>query len=74
VLHQTVIIWVGYAINQTGLPLPAKYGVVLIGSFLGILLLYAGMIHRTPFLRYLFGMKVMPSHKHWRYRLWLDQV
>lgn len=58
VVHQTVIILVGYAVNQTGMPLAAKYGVVLAGSFLGVLLIYAVMIHRVSFLRYLFGMKV----------------
>jgi glucans biosynthesis protein C len=63
-LHQTVIILVGYAINQTDWPLPAKYGVVLVGAFLGILLLYAGMIQRMPFLRYLFGMKAKLIPKH----------
>lgn len=66
ILHQTVIILVGYAANQMGLPVAFSYGIVLVGSLLGILMLYARLIRRVPVLRYLFGMKVSTGSKSQR--------
>lgn len=60
VLHQTLIILVGYVVNQMGLPVAANYGIVLSGSLFSILLLYEGMIRHLPVLRFVFGMKAYP--------------
>jgi hypothetical protein len=57
ILHQTVIIVVGYALNQTNLSLTLKYGSVIFFSLAGILALYEGGIRPFAPMRYLFGMK-----------------
>lgn len=57
ILHQTVIILVGYAIIKNGWSAAASYGGVLVGSLLGICLLYVGLIRPVSILRLLFGLK-----------------
>jgi hypothetical protein len=57
ILHQTVIILVGYAVSQSSWPIAVSYGGVLVGSLLGIFLLYVGLIRQVSILRLLFGLK-----------------
>jgi glucans biosynthesis protein C len=55
-LHQTVIVAVGFIILKAGLGVPASFTAILIGSFVGSVLLYE-LVRRVNVLRVLFGLK-----------------
>ncbi|GGG98458.1 hypothetical protein GCM10011416_15760 [Polaribacter pacificus] len=57
ILHQTVIIVVGYYIIEWDLPISAKIFLLLIVTFPVILLLYRFVVYPFNFLRLVFGMK-----------------
>jgi len=57
ILHQTLIITVGYFVIQWQMNVYLKYLVVVVASFAGIMLLYEG-IKRTAVTRFLFGMRL----------------
>ena len=57
ILHQTVIIVLGYFVVQWNVNLWIKFGVIALGSFAGTLLLYEVCVKRTNVTRFLFGMK-----------------
>jgi surface polysaccharide O-acyltransferase-like enzyme len=57
IIHQTVIVAIGYGIVQTGLPAWIKLPALATLSFAVILVLYHGIIRRTSITRLLFGMK-----------------
>jgi glucans biosynthesis protein C len=57
ILHQTVIVAIGYGIVQTGLPIWIKLPVLATLSFIVIFIIYHGIIRRTQVTRLLFGMK-----------------
>jgi len=58
ILHQTVIISIGYYVVPTGLPVIVKYPIVALSSFAAIMLIYEVLVRRLGFLRFLFGMRV----------------
>ena len=57
VIHQTVILAIGYYVVQFEWNLYVKYLVILIVSFAVSCLLYEGVIRRIAVLRWLFGIK-----------------
>jgi membrane-bound acyltransferase YfiQ involved in biofilm formation len=57
VLHQTVIIVLGFYINASTLPVTAKYGLLVVGACGVCVLLYAVIIRRSAALRILFGLR-----------------
>lgn len=62
ILHQTVIIVLGYYIINTELSIPAKYALINILSFIIIIAIYDLMVKRSNVLRFLFGMRSMPRN------------
>lgn len=60
ILHQTVIVLVGFAIVDWNLPVLLKYAFVSTCSFIVILIVYHLLIRRIGILRFLFGLKLTP--------------
>jgi len=56
-LHQPVILLVGWWVVQLRIPIIVKYCIIVVLSFIAIMVLYEG-IRRAGVLRFLFGMKV----------------
>ena len=61
ILHQTVIVVVAYFILQWGLPDPLEWAIVALTSFILIMVIYEFFIRRWNPIRFLFGMKPLPS-------------
>jgi peptidoglycan/LPS O-acetylase OafA/YrhL len=61
ILHQTVILGVGYFVVQWSIPDLLKWLVVLPVSFVLIMLLYELVVRRNNVMRFLFGMKPLPE-------------
>lgn len=57
VLHQTVLIIVGFYVIQWAIPDPLKFGVIFAGSLLIIVGLYWFLIRPYNIMRFLFGMR-----------------
>lgn len=55
-LHQTVIVAVGFAVLKAGLGVPLSYTLIVAGSFAGTLICYEA-VRRVNVLRVLFGLK-----------------
>jgi glucans biosynthesis protein C len=62
VLHQTVIVLLGFFIIQLALPVGLKYALVIAATFVISIAGYE-LIKRTPVTRFLFGMRVRQSKK-----------
>jgi glucans biosynthesis protein C len=60
VLHQTVLLLVGYFVVQSNIPDPLKWGLIGISTFALIMVIYEYLIRRNNVLRFLFGMKPLP--------------
>ncbi len=60
VMHQTVLLCVGYFVVQWQIPDLVKYVLIAASSFPVILALYEFAIRRANVLRFLFGMKPLP--------------
>jgi glucans biosynthesis protein C len=60
ILHQTVLLLVGYVVVQTHVPAPLKWLVIAMISFTLIMATYEYLIRRNNALRFLFGMKPLP--------------
>jgi Acyltransferase family len=61
ILHQTVIISLGYIVVQWSIPDLLKWVIILIASFAISIGLYEYLIRRFNLLRLLFGMKLLPK-------------
>jgi hypothetical protein len=59
ILHQTVLLVVGYFVVQWRIPDLLKWGIIATVSFAAIMLLYEFAIRRVNFMRFLFGMKLL---------------
>jgi len=59
ILHQTVIVILGYSINLLNMTAGRKYALVILTSFVSILALYE-LVKRVGVLRIAFGMKATP--------------
>jgi peptidoglycan/LPS O-acetylase OafA/YrhL len=57
VLHQPVIVVIGYFVLGWGLPAAVEYLLISVMALAGTLLLYDLLVRRTPATRVLFGMK-----------------
>ncbi len=57
ILHQTVIVVIGFSIRTWDLPLAIKYPLLMITSFAVIMALYELLVRRVGVLRLLFGMR-----------------
>jgi glucan biosynthesis protein C len=57
VLHQTVLLGVGYFVTRLHIPDVVKFPVILLTSFIFIMVVYEFLIRRINVLRILFGMK-----------------
>ena len=58
ILHQPVILSIGYFVVQWTLPIIAKYFIIASTSFIGIMVLYELLVRRINVLRFLFGMRL----------------
>lgn len=63
ILHQTIILTIGYYIIRLDTNLFVEYLIILFISFAAIIVIYELLIRRSNFLRILFGMKKLPSAK-----------
>lgn len=57
ILHQTVLLVVGYFVLQWGLPDVLEWAVVVVISFTMIMTIYEYVVRRFNVMRFLFGMK-----------------
>lgn len=61
ILHQSVIVVLGYFVVRWLIPDWLKFIVILLASFTVVMLLYEYLVRRFNLLRFLFGMKLLPS-------------
>ena len=66
ILHQTVIIVIGYCVVRWNMNLWVKYCVIVLGAFVMTLLLYDVCVKRTNVTRFLFGMKLRERRRKGR--------
>lgn len=57
ILHQTVLLSVGYFVVQWAIPDLAKWAIIFISSFIVIMAVYEYVVRRFNVMRFLFGMK-----------------
>jgi len=60
ILHQTVIVVLGFYVVRWHMGVMAKYLVISTGSFVTIMALYDLVVRRTNVTRFLFGMRLKP--------------
>ena len=63
ILHQTVLLTVGYFVVRWGLPDVFEWAIILSISFAMIMIIYEYLVRRWNVMRFLFGMKLLPSRK-----------
>jgi len=63
ILHQTIILSVGYFVVQTTVPILVKYLIIAALSFATIMALYELLIRRINILRFLFGLKCVSVNR-----------
>jgi peptidoglycan/LPS O-acetylase OafA/YrhL len=61
ILHQTVIVAIGFYVLKWGLPVPAAFTFIALASLVASLALYDLLVKRVGVLRLLFGMKQAPA-------------
>jgi peptidoglycan/LPS O-acetylase OafA/YrhL len=61
ILHQTVLMCVGYFVVQWAIPDLLKWAIILVASFVLIMVLYEFLVRRYNAFRFLFGMKPRPQ-------------
>ena len=59
ILHQTVLLCVGYFVVQLAIPDLLKWAIIAVGSLAIIMGTYEYLVRRNNVLRFLFGMKIM---------------
>lgn len=57
ILHQPVLLTIGYFVIPLAIPATLKWAVIMPASFLVIMILYEFGVRRVNVLRFLFGMK-----------------
>lgn len=57
ILHQTVLVWIGFYVVRWPLGTPAKFAIINISALLTTLLVYDLAVRRANPVRFLFGMK-----------------
>jgi len=63
VLHQTVIISIGFFVVQWSMGIPLKYLIISTSSFAAIMAIYEVLVRRINVLRFLFGMRLKKKPK-----------
>ncbi len=63
ILHQTILLCIGYFVTQWHIPDPLKFVTISISSFLIIIFIYEFLICRINVLRFLFGMKPLKKRE-----------
>ncbi len=63
ILHQTVLLVIGFYVTSWRIPDLAKFGIIASSSFVVVMALYEFAIRRVNILRVLFGMKARPALK-----------
>ncbi|MFC1904582.1 hypothetical protein ACFLXT_02325 [Chloroflexota bacterium] len=58
ILHQTIIIIIGFFVIQWSMGIAPKYIIVVLSSFVGIMAIYDLLVRRINVLRFLFGMRL----------------
>jgi surface polysaccharide O-acyltransferase-like enzyme len=58
ILHQTVLLLIGYFVVVWAIPDLAKWAIIFTSSFIVIMSIYEFLVRRNNILRFLFGMKV----------------
>jgi glucan biosynthesis protein C len=61
ILHQTVLLCVGYFVVQWAIPDLLKWVIILTISFVLIMVVYEFLVRRYNVMRFLFGMKPLPK-------------
>lgn len=64
ILHQTVLLGVGYFVTSWEIPDVLKWAIVFLSSFIIIISLYTLFIRKFDLLRFLFGMKTVHPFFH----------
>jgi hypothetical protein len=59
ILHQTIILIIGFYVVQWDMGVAAKYGVITSASFIAIMAIYELLIRRVNVLRFMFGMRLV---------------
>jgi len=59
ILHQTIILIIGFYVVQWDMGVAAKYGVITSVSFIAIMAAYELLIRRVNVLRFMFGMRLV---------------
>jgi len=57
ILHQTLIVVIGYSVIQTNMGIAPKYLIITVSSFVAIMVIYELLVRRINILRFLFGMR-----------------
>jgi len=60
IMHQTVLLCVGYFVVQWQIPDPLKWIIIAVVAFAIVMSLYEFLVRRFDVLRFLFGMKLLP--------------
>ncbi len=63
ILHQTVLLTVGYFVIQWDIPDLLKWAIILVISFPLVMAVYEFGVRRFNVMRFLFGMKALPQSK-----------
>jgi peptidoglycan/LPS O-acetylase OafA/YrhL len=61
ILHQTVVVAVGFYMLKLNMGVPASFTLIVIGSLIATLAVYDLIVKRVGVLRFLFGMKERPG-------------
>lgn len=63
VLHQPILVAVGYFVIRWDAPSIVKYGAIVAGSFVLIFAVYDLLVRRTTVTRFLFGVRTAPADR-----------
>jgi hypothetical protein len=63
ILHQTIILIIGFFVVKWSAGIALKYAVIAIISFVAIMAIYELLIRRINILRFLFGMRLKKKTK-----------
>jgi len=63
ILHQTIIISIGFYVVQWNMGIPLKYLIISTSSFAAIMAIYDLLVRRFNVLRFLFGMRLKEKPK-----------
>ena len=61
ILHQPVLLTIGYYVVRMAMPDWARYAVIASTSFAAIMLIYELLVRRFNVLRFLFGLRLLPK-------------